>query len=236
MTAPRHDDDAPAARLAQLTRQLAADAEETDGDELTNAALSLTCEFVPGARWASLTYRPGRPRTLAASDPHAAALDEFQYRTGAGPCLTALATATTVASDFATEDRWPEFTALALADGTAKASLSLPLAVTRPSAISLNLYTDADDVSRGIDARAAGPAAAGLALALTAINQRGRLHHLEIALTTSRLIGAAVGILMHRHRWTYEQSFDALRAASQHGNRRLREIADDVLFRGDLPR
>jgi hypothetical protein len=234
MIAPHHDPAYLATTLTQLSQQLADDA-DIAGDELTRAALTLACETVPGARWASLTHRPGRPRTMAASDPSAAALDEFQYRAGTGPCLTALATGSPVASEFATEDRWPAFTALALAETSARASLSLPLAAAGQAPISLNLYTDEAGAADSIDQPAAHLAAAALALSLTAISQRERLRNLEIALASSRLIGAAIGILMHRHRWTYQQSFDALRAASQHGHRRLRDIADDVVMLGDLP-
>ena len=61
------------------------------------------------------------------------------------------------------------------------------------------------------------------------------MRHLEIGLATSRSIGAAVGVLMSRHHWTYDQAFDALRTASQHGHRRLRDIAADVVLIGDLP-
>lgn len=210
------------------------DPEAVDGDELAAAALGLACELVPGARWASLTHKAGRPRTTAVSDPRAAALDEFQYRTGSGPCLTALETANVVVSDFTTEHRWPEFTALAVAESSATGSVSFPLAPAGHDGTSLNLYTDLADASAGMDVQAAGLAAAVISLVLTAINQREQVRNLDIALTTSRSIGAAIGILMHRHRWTYDQAFDAMRHVSQHTHRRLRDIASDVVHTGDL--
>lgn len=220
-------------KLAALSR-LVADSGVASGDEIAGAALALTCDLVPGARWASLTHRASSWRTIAVSDPRAAVLDEFQYRAKAGPCLDAVRSTTVVASDFASERRWPEFTALALADRAATGSVSCPLAPAGRQATSLNLYTDSAE--RGaIDRPAAELAASGLALVLTAIEQRSQLGHLEIALETSRSIGAAIGILMHRHRWTYEQAFDAMRHVSQHTHRRLRDIASDVVLIGDLP-
>ena len=223
----------PSAKLTALSLQLA-DLEAAHGDDLAGAALALACELVPGARWASLTHKTAEPHTTAVSDPHAAALDEFQYRTGSGPCLTALDTATLVVSDFSSEHRWPEFAALALAESSATGSISCPLEAAGHHATSLNLYTDLAGASSGMDVQAAGLAAAVISLVLTAINQREQLRNLEVALTTSRSIGAAIGILMHRHRLTYDQAFDAMRHVSQHTHRRLRDIASDVVHTGDL--
>ena len=58
--------------------------------------------------------------------------------------------------------------------------------------------------------------------------------HLRTALHSSRDIGAAIGILMHRHKLTQDQAFARLAAASQHANRKLRELALDVIHTGQL--
>jgi hypothetical protein len=223
----------PSTKLTALSRLLA-DPDSAASEDLAGAALTVACELVPGARWASLTQKAARPRSTAVSDPRAAALDEFQYRTGGGPCLTALETTTVIVSDFATETRWPAFTRLAVAESTATGSMSCPLAPAGHHATSLNLYTDLAEGTCGMDLQAAGLAASVVSLALTAISQREQLHNLDIALTTSRSIGAAIGILMHRHRWTYDQAFDAMRHVSQQTHRRLRDIASDVVLIGDL--
>jgi signal transduction histidine kinase/DNA-binding response OmpR family regulator len=62
-----------------------------------------------------------------------------------------------------------------------------------------------------------------------------RAANLEVALTTNRQIGAAIGILMHQRKITESQGFELLRQVSQHTNRKLRDIADEVLFTGALP-
>ncbi len=54
------------------------------------------------------------------------------------------------------------------------------------------------------------------------------------ALTSNREIGAACGILMAQRRLTYEAAFDELRRHSQQTHRKLRDVAADVLFVGDL--
>ena len=58
---------------------------------------------------------------------------------------------------------------------------------------------------------------------------------LEQALKSSREIGAACGILMATEHLSQDQAFDRLRVASQCSNRKLRDIAADVLFIGTIP-
>jgi AmiR/NasT family two-component response regulator len=63
---------------------------------------------------------------------------------------------------------------------------------------------------------------------------RDKIANLEMALITARRIGAAMGVLMARHRVTDAQAFDLLRQASQNKQRKLREIAEDVILTGTL--
>ncbi len=230
----QHTDSAAVTRrVVDLSNSIAESA--ATSQELMTIALRLTCELVPGARWASLTKLGKHPSTIAASDERASDLDELQYRGGAGPCLTAIEDRTVIVSDFATEERWPEFIAQAGTGCTARASLSISLAAGGHADTSLNLYSDGTDARHGAELDAAMLAAAGLAVLLTAIAHREKMHNLEVALTSSRVIGAAIGILMTRHGWTYDQAFDALRRISQHHHRKLRDIADDVVLTGALP-
>lgn len=63
---------------------------------------------------------------------------------------------------------------------------------------------------------------------------RGKIANLEQALVTCRRIGAAIGIVMATRKVAEEQAFDALRVASQQTNRKLRDVADEVLLTGVL--
>jgi AmiR/NasT family two-component response regulator len=63
---------------------------------------------------------------------------------------------------------------------------------------------------------------------------RGKIAHLEEALVTCRRIGAAMGILMASRKIADVEAFRLLRVASQDANRKLRDIADDVLLTGEL--
>ncbi|MEO9200136.1 MAG: ANTAR domain-containing protein [Antricoccus sp.] len=61
-----------------------------------------------------------------------------------------------------------------------------------------------------------------------------QIEHLEAALVNARRIGAAIGIIMTRMNLTEDQGFEVLREASQRRNRKLRQLADDVLYTGAL--
>jgi len=56
---------------------------------------------------------------------------------------------------------------------------------------------------------------------------------LEVALLTRDIIGQAKGILMERYRITADEAFDRLRTASQHKNRKVRDLAEELASTGD---
>ncbi len=59
-----------------------------------------------------------------------------------------------------------------------------------------------------------------------------RLVHLETAVLSHEVVGRAQGILMERHRLTADEAFDRLRVTSQHLNRKLIDIAQDLVDTG----
>ena len=64
---------------------------------------------------------------------------------------------------------------------------------------------------------------------------QSRIANLETALQTSRTIGIAIGIIMERAKLTPDDAFELLHAASSHTNRKLRDIAADVVYTGTIP-
>jgi hypothetical protein len=63
---------------------------------------------------------------------------------------------------------------------------------------------------------------------------RAQVDNLQIALRTREKIGVAVGILMATRKCTQETAFQSLVHASQRSNRKLRDIADVVIWTGRL--
>lgn len=62
-----------------------------------------------------------------------------------------------------------------------------------------------------------------------------RARNLEKAVDSHRFVGQAVGVLIERHRLTSAQAFERLRTASQRQNRKLRDVAFDVIETGVDP-
>ena len=60
------------------------------------------------------------------------------------------------------------------------------------------------------------------------------IKQLQTALTTARRIGMAVGIIMARLAVSEEEAFQTLVRASQNSHRKLRDIAEDVIYTGQL--
>ena len=220
-----------AERFGGLARALAG---EEDPTETLTAIAAAALTTVPGATHASICAIEGRRRvaTLAATSELARAVDAAQYQTGQGPCLDTLYTQATVrVPDMGGETRWPEFTARALELGVG-------------STLAIALYADADDLgalnlhSGHVNAFADESEHVGLllaahaAVALAAARQRHQLRH---ALATRDVIGMAKGILMERYKLSGDRAFAALTRASQQTNRKLRDIAEELVAEGTLP-
>jgi signal transduction histidine kinase/DNA-binding response OmpR family regulator/PAS domain-containing protein len=69
-----------------------------------------------------------------------------------------------------------------------------------------------------------------------ALNQaQDKAANLQRALSSNRQIGIALGVLMARDMLTEDQAFERLRVISQRQNRKLRDVADEVVLTGALP-
>lgn len=101
--------------------------------------------------------------------------------------------------------------------------------------VALNPHTAQDDQQRSFLAKLTDLIARGVRDARAESVDRDTIVGLEVALETNRRIGAAMGVLMALRRVTPNEAFDLLRVASQTSNRKLHEVADDVLHTGTIP-
>jgi GAF domain-containing protein len=220
---------------------LLVDAPQLDG--FLGQVVRLAAEVVTPAAAGGITFdRDGRPVTVATSAPLAAAVDEVQYGADEGPCLHALRRGEVVQiDDLAAERRWPAYLAFAHAQGVAS-SLSLPLRVGDRTVGALNLYANEPGAFTGAVRRHAEAFAvqcgAALTVALRQSDQAVLHRQLAEAMTARSIIDQALGIVMAQQRCSAEQAFDLLRQASQHRNRKLREIAAEIVTKisGGPPR
>lgn len=191
---------------------------------------------IPGARWASITQRRAQRLfvTVAASDGVARHVDEVQYELGDGPCLRAVDGIVVAADASALRATWPEFARRVVADTPVRSVLSQPLDAGAALG-TLNVYFDGEDGCARSALSAAAGVAADCGVALAAVQERVRADNLAVALDSSRRIGAAIGIVMALSRCTYEQAFETIRNASQRTQRKMRDLAEDIIFTGNVP-
>lgn len=218
-------------------RELSMAAAGADTD-IAAAITALAVRRVPGAEQASITdRRRGQFRTLAATGAMATAGDNIQYELGSGPCIDAVVdNAVFRTGDVAIDARWPRFGARAHTETGAVSMLAFRLFFEEePERIAaLNLYSTRPDAFDETAEIIGTVLAAHSASALLAAAARDRAVHLQRALASNRRIGVAVGVLMSSHKITDADAFALLRIASQNSNRKLVDVAEDVIETGQL--
>jgi GAF domain-containing protein len=117
-------------------------------------------------------------------------------------------------------------------DGTAaqdEPALSIPLRSREKTYGALNVYTTRRDPISESEAEFAQTLADHIANAVALVDASALNLQLQEAVSTRQLIGEAKGILMESERCSREEAFDILRRASQRTNRKLRDIAHDIV-------
>jgi len=222
--------DAPAAAVPELVSLLLT----TRSVEHFLEHLAVTAATTLGASCGITIRRGDQPLTVASSDALAAAVDEVQYGEGQGPCLHAMNAGELVAMpDISTEVRWGGYPAYAAAHGV-RSSLSLPLADQGEVSGALNLYSttvgafdDPADIARATVFASQGGAVLGVAVRQA--KQAELTEQLREALSSRAVIDQAIGVLMAQQRCSADDAFAVLRRASQNRNRKLRDIASDIV-------
>jgi GAF domain-containing protein len=188
-----------------------------------------------GGMSCSITVGSEHPFTVTPTDELAQRVDEVQYGEGAGPCLDAIRTeSATVVEDVDADGPWPDYRRRAREAGV-RSSLSLPLTVAGSTIGGLNLYSRAPNGFQAPLRETLGAFAAQAAAALEMVQRSERSAQtraqLEEALTSRSVIDQALGIVMAQQRCTAEQALTLLRSQSQHSNRKLRDVAADLIER-----
>ena len=155
-----------------------------------------------GADGVSVTLeRNGRLATVASSNDTVMRMDDHQYETGEGPCLSAAAEGHWFhIESLAAEKRWPAFVPLAEKEGIASI-LSTPLMTAERPVRALNIYSNTDRAfaaqQQEVAALFASHASAILTDARVFDEQLGK--PLADALLARQTIARAQGALMARY-------------------------------------
>ncbi|MFW5471307.1 GAF and ANTAR domain-containing protein [Knoellia sp. CPCC 206435] len=223
-----------AAQLSQVVGWLS----RPEGPVTPARVVSAAALGMPHGKHCGLTLlRPGhRPVTMAASDDLPRQVDALQYELGEGPCLdAALGPAVLLSDDVTVDERWPRFGPLCAASTGARSMLSLRLPVGGEDHAAINYYSTEVAVFTDADVTVASVLVPLAALAVEAHLREHDRENLVQALTTSRQISTAVGIIMSTQRVESERAFELLRRASMDLNRKLRDVAEEVNLTGALP-
>ena len=222
-------------QLAEDFGELARSLEEHDDPDIMLAEIiAAAVAIVPGVDEGSVSVVTGR-RNIGSHAPTGdlpAQVDALQEETQQGPCLDSAYEQLTVRVDnMASETRWPEFARRASQAGAAS-MLSLQLYVEGDNLGALNLYSRTphafDDESEQVGLLFASHAA----VAFAGVRKEAQLAQ---AVVSRDLIGQAKGILMERYKISPERAFLLLTRVSQDSNRKLHDIATELVRHGTVP-
>ena len=217
---------------AALRRLALTTLDETNVDGILDLVVQSAVAAVPAADAASATSANSRPAGQAAS-PCLHAVEPVQDRVGRGPRPDVLERGRRYNGALAAESaRWPEFSAAAVGAGF-HAVLGLPLRHRERTTGALVLYSrseagfgPADVAAAEALARYSEVALANI-VALSAAQMTAQF--MQDGFVSRELIGQAQGILMARHACGSESAFEMLRYWSQSKNRKVRDIAAEVV-------
>ena len=228
--AERQDDLAVA--IAELSGVLLTD----EGIESTlHRVAHLAVRTMPGCTAAGVTLvgDDGRPETAASTAGLVLEIDRRQYDGGDGPCLDALRSLRiNRAGPQEARRRWPAFAVEAEELGL-RSFLAAPLIAADQAIGALHLYSSETDGFEQLDealiALFSGQASVALANARLYRSARNLSDQLQAALASRAVIEQAKGVLMAEHRVRPEAAFELLRERSQRENRKLRDVARDIV-------
>jgi GAF domain-containing protein len=220
---------------AEAFGRLAAELQDADGVEQTVetvvrfALRAVRCEHAAVV----LITKARRPQVTALTDPRLAELYRGQIEAGEGPLITAVEQATVlVIPDIAGDTRWStQWKERMLAAGI-RSALHLPMLVAGRAEAVLSLYSDQPNAFTDDDLAVAQILAQHGSPAIASARSSASMTE---AIDARRLVGQAMGMLMERYALDEPRAFEVLRRYSMDSNRKLRDVAQELLATRKLP-
>ncbi|WP_237771138.1 GAF and ANTAR domain-containing protein [Kribbella sp. ALI-6-A] len=180
-----------------------------------------------------LIAKARRAQIMAMTDPKLAALYHDQIDAGAGPMITALKERSALLiPDVAADDRWSSQWCQQMLAAGIRSAMHLPLLVAgRPEAV-LALYSAKAHGFSDDDLDIAHILAQHASAAIAAARYTANLTQ---AVDARRLVGEAMDILMERYKLDATPAFEVLRRYSMDANRKLRDVAQELVDSRKLP-
>ena len=212
--------------IADAARELQA---TSSAQETMDAVVRLATEIVDGCEEAGISLLHARKKidTPAATGDVPCTVDRLQYELDEGPCLDAVREEEVVyCPDLTDEPRWGTWAARSTEETGVRSMMCFRLFTNDETVGALNLY------AFGPDAFANGDREQGLALAAqaaVAVAAAQVVDQLRAAVDGRTVIGQAQGILMERYDIPPAQAFNVLARVSQTTNRKLRDVAAELV-------
>lgn len=219
--------------LQSLSRFLVGDASVRDTlQQIVNLS---TAAIAPATHCGITMLVEDKVTTSVATDPEVQRIDRAQYEANSGPCLDAFRNSEVNGIPSTEHDeRWPRFSAAAFAHGI-RSTLSLPMRAGPTPVGALNLYSVDVDAFSDADSETgeafATQAAVVVFNAQAYSDARALNENLTAALESRAVIEQAKGILMSESDVDPDEAFAMLVRASQRQNRKLRDIAEEIVGR-----
>src|SRR5580658_5833491 len=177
----------------------------------------------------------GGLRLIASSDERMRLLELFEIQGAQGPCLDAYSSGRTVQANAAdSRVRWPVFAPQA-SDAGFQLMCAVPLRVRTNVIGALNLFRGSDEPFTGTEMAIAQAMAEMAAIGLIqerAVRERNLLAaQLQAALNSRVIIEQAKGMIAEYLTMTVDDAFKTLRNYARYNNRKLSEVASDVVDR-----
>jgi GAF domain-containing protein len=205
-----------------------------DLDDLLHRLMGHAAEVMSAAgAGIMLVQEDGKLAFVAASEQRVVDVELHQAQLRQGACHEAFAINAIVRVDnIANEERWPEYAELVEELGL-RAVLGVPLNAFGETIGVINIYRERPAAWSEEDIGAAQILASMGAGYILNANQLKAQHtlseQLHAAIDSRDLIGQAKGIIMAQQQIDSDASFEVLRQRSQDENRKLREVAEDVV-------
>ncbi len=190
---------------------------------------------VHGADGVSITLRrTGRMTTVAATDDTVVQMDDHQYNTGQGPCLSAAGEGISfLVESLAEEERWPVFVPRAIEQGITSV-LSTPLVVAGGAVGALNVYSSSRHFGSheqqicAVFADAASGLLAGASPVAEAVDEQLATNIREALMSRDR-IARAEGVLIARGGITALEAAAELHRSARSADLSVSETANALL-------
>ena len=171
--------------------------------------------------------------TRVSTDEVVRRANELQRELGEGPCLDVMRDQDTLVScDLSQEQRWPLWAAAVQQQFGVDSMMSVLVFTDAHSYGALSLYAGPGQRFDDDDVAIAQALAGNIALVLTSERE---IDHLGRAMHGRTLIGQAQGVLMERLDIDAAQAFDYLRRISSHSNRKVTDVAQEIVRTRELP-